>query len=1069
MLLYNSTVLYYVFLLGDTTILETVCSHYPFPEDGKLTDKESKTPLHHVMHRKYSEIAENACQILSNYINPHVQDNHGKRANEYRTEGDKRQKLLFEARKKFPSITKSHQGEQKKGGKHAKAKGGHTARDTTWSSTDQPTPDCPDAQSGSQSDSKVKSNSSSNDVTPGNSVLQSVQKYLDDFSRKPDSYFKQPPDYKRQSSSQKSDYKQQDCKKEEVSTTPTPEITVHQTDQDKPIADKQSPDPDEDEDGETNVKGKTFDGLPWEVEFPEKVLKFFKDPKVPRYIRENAITKIQRLAHGIPTHNQKLCKVLVRSPNLFEARVTKAVRIIYEIAVQFSSRLTNSQQHVQHVYSDVIRIWEIVLDHDNLDHSIEVAVDRIQKSNQRGKSANTITPLNLPVQKDTVQHRGEEELRFPRSYVDSEVDEMVATQVATQISFAPAGSAREDEYNVVTFYTFDSAFVKSMLEGENARRDFPFKEWPKEHDIISMKQGACSILLLGRSGTGKTTCCLYRLWNHFQSYWAKANDAGPLTPRIPLIPYSQDEEKAEETYPDDACSAEEQGKDSDPSQDEAPMSSNDLLEEETHQDLEHFHQVFVTKNYVLCAQMKRRFYDLAAGNDVAENHMPFEDKNLPSTIAEIEDLAYPLFLTARQFFILLDNSLGDGQNFFYRDENGELKEKILSSDYDHEDPDTLIDLEFETDTDADESDEEGEVESQPVSFKRKLLERKEVTAFYFAEKIWPKISHFCQDKKTDPLLVWMEIKSFIKGSRRAVQSEHGYLTEQEYEEIGKKMASNFIGNRKEVYKLFEKYQHFLKQATEENLFDECELVHNIYSRLNKLQELPWSVHSFYIDEVQDFTQAELSVLLRCCRDPNDLFLTGDTAQSIMRGISFRFSDLRSLFHSVKTQAKKAKKLVNVAIPKVHELTINFRSHSGVLQLAASVIDLLKEYFPSSFDRLPGDEGMFPGPIPKVLDSCNVSDLALVLRGNKRESTTIEFGAHQVIIVQSEEAKKALPDVLQAGIVLTVFEAKGLEFDDVLLYDFFKYSKVSIDVFLSLEHCTYLLLFALCRSQKNGES
>lgn len=33
-----------------------------------------------------------------------------------------------------------------------------------------------------------------------------------------------------------------------------------------------------------------------------------------------------------------------------------------------------------------------------------------------------------------------------------------------------------------------------------------------------------------------------------------------------------------------------------------------------------------------------------------------------------------------------------------------------------------------------------------------------------------------------------------------------------------------------------------------------------------------------------------------------------------------------------------------------------------------------------------------------------------------------FGAHQVIIVQSEEAKKNIPDVLKAGIVLTVFEA-----------------------------------------------
>ena len=66
-----------------------------------------------------------------------------------------------------------------------------------------------------------------------------------------------------------------------------------------------------------------------------------------------------------------------------------------------------------------------------------------------------------------------------------------------------------------------------------------------------------------------------------------------------------------------------------------------------------------------------------------------------------------------------------------------------------------------------------------------------------------------------------------------------------------------------------------------------------------------------------------------------------------------------------------------------------------------------------------------------------------MRSNKRESSVIEFGAHQVIIVQSEEAKKNIPDVLKAGIVLTVFEAKGLEFDDVLLYDFFKYSQVSV--------------------------
>ena len=182
-----------------------------------------------------------------------------------------------------------------------------------------------------------------------------------------------------------------------------------------------------------------------------------------------------------------------------------------------------------------------------------------------------------------------------------------------------------------------------------------------------------------------------------------------------------------------------------------------------------------------------------------------------------------------------------------------------------------------------------------------------------------------------------------------------------------------------------------------------------------------------------------------CRNPNDLFLTGDTAQSIMRGISFRFSELRYLFHCAKERlSKKKTKAPNIIVPKVKDLQINFRSHTGFLNLAASIIDVMKKCFQSSFDHLPGDEGMFTGPMPIVLDSSSISDLALVMHTNKRESSKkIEFGAHQVIIVQSEEAKQNIPDVLKSSIILTVFESKGLEFDDVLLFDFFKYSQVRL--------------------------
>jgi superfamily I DNA/RNA helicase len=59
----------------------------------------------------------------------------------------------------------------------------------------------------------------------------------------------------------------------------------------------------------------------------------------------------------------------------------------------------------------------------------------------------------------------------------------------------------------------------------------------------------------------------------------------------------------------------------------------------------------------------------------------------------------------------------------------------------------------------------------------------------------------------------------------------------------------------------------------------------------------------FVDETQDFTQAELTVLIRLAHNPNHMFLTGDTAQSIMRGVSFRFSDLKTLFHYAKQSLK----------------------------------------------------------------------------------------------------------------------------------------------------------------------
>eukprot|EP00965_Chrysotila_dentata_P071131 2350722-Pleurochrysis_carterae.AAC.1 len=43
---------------------------------------------------------------------------------------------------------------------------------------------------------------------------------------------------------------------------------------------------------------------------------------------------------------------------------------------------------------------------------------------------------------------------------------------------------------------------------------------------------------------------------------------------------------------------------------------------------------------------------------------------------------------------------------------------------------------------------------------------------------------------------------------------------------------------------------------------------------------------------------------------------------------------------------------------------------------------------------------------------------------------------QVVLVRSQASKKRLPVELESALVLTIFEAKGLEFDDVFIFDFF---------------------------------
>ena len=706
----------------------------------------------------------------------------------------------------------------------------------------------------------------------------------------------------------------------------------------------------EGEEAEFELKQGEFDGLAWEVECHQKVKQFLNSSKYPSKLRKAVISKIYALASGI--RSKSLSKPV--ADDLYEAKLTRSARIIWEEPIQFSPRLSNPANPV---YTEVIRVWDIATNHERLHHTVE----NVLASRQR--SEKTTMKLCLVESKVRAHNR---RIKLPRQF---HVGNSTSAGFKAEKHCVPAASPNENEYVLLPFYQVSSAYLDSVLNSDNDRRDLPFKSSPEEHQIITLPDAKEPILLLGRSGTGKTTCCIYRMWNQFRQYWEQAISAA---------------------VPDKTS---------------------------------HLHQVFITKNSVLCRQIKRSFYNMVASHRYLSQHLGYEAYKLPSSLQMVHDLAYPLFLTSKEFFVTLDASLGNP--FFSRKADNSLSVRLISDGqpYDHKSLSAIQQF-FNV--------AEGPSDADPLLEQRETIT--EVTASYFSTKLWPRI---CQNKKLDPILVWMEIKSFIKGSHEALQCERGFLSQEQYEEVGRKKAPNFDGSRGEIYALFTKYQKILDRDRG-FLFDECDFIRSLYVRLTSLDEPPkWHINHFFLDEVQDFTEAELAVFIQCCREPNGLFFTGDTAQSIMRGVAFRFSDLNSLFYYVQ------KKRCSVAIPrKMHRLTLNFRSHSKILELASSIIDLMSKYFPGSFDVLPSDMGMFPGPIPVLISSCRQEDLMELFSSNEREASPSLLGAHQVIIVRNEAAKASLPDILRNEIVLTVFESKGLEFDDVLLYNFFSNSMVS---------------------------
>ncbi|GKF23419.1 UvrD-like helicase, ATP-binding domain, P-loop containing nucleoside triphosphate hydrolase, partial [Tanacetum coccineum] len=297
------------------------------------------------------------------------------------------------------------------------------------------------------------------------------------------------------------------------------------------------------------------------------------------------------------------------------------------------------------------------------------------------------------------------------------------------------------------------------------------------------------------------------------------------------------------------------------------------------------------------------------GNSSAEinlddtNVITSEFNDIPDSFNNIPMKNYPLVITFQKFLMMLDGTLGN--SFF---------ERFLE---------------------AREGSHDNNTSSRSVALQT-FIRLREVTFDRFCSLYWP---HFNSNltKKLDPSRVFTEIISHIKGGSEGKLSYEGYSL------LAKSRYSTLTEQKRAIiYKVFEAYEKMKTECEEFNLGD---FVNDIHQRLRNGNYEGDQIDFVYTDEVKDLSMRQISLFKYICQNVKEGFVfAGDTAQTIERGIDFRFQDIRSLFYKEFLSTRLSSKQEKGVVSEIKQMKQNFRTHASVLDLAQSVIDILYCYY-----------------------------------------------------------------------------------------------------------------------------
>jgi hypothetical protein len=251
--------------------------------------------------------------------------------------------------------------------------------------------------------------------------------------------------------------------------------------------------------------------------------------------------------------------------------------------------------------------------------------------------------------------------------------------------------------------------------------------------------------------------------------------------------------------------------------------------------------------------------------------------------------------------------------------------------------------------------------------------------------------------------VYEEIKGVITGAA----IDKPFLSLEDYMSLGVRKSIFPPAEREQIYDLFTKYRAWL---IEDGFFDSnmvsYELLHSVVPTYDYV----------VVDEVQDLTNIQLTIILKSLRYPANFVLCGD-ANQIVHPNFFSWAQIKSLFYKQDLQA---------GIIRV--LATNYRNTPEVTEIANQLL-LIKNARFGSIDK----ESTYL-VMPSSSQKGTVEYLENSAKVNQDLNSKTNLSTHFAVLVLRNEDKPAARKFYSTPLLFSIQEAKGLEYENIILYN-----------------------------------